>query len=169
MPARKRTTNTTKAALEAIENLSGLASPVRPAEGMDLDDAMRIIRQASSDEDPIRHKGEDCTPRDLAERYSGSTPARAIRIVFYGTRANQRGTLEDMALERQRSILGRRKDPEPAKGDARGSLDPDKIVSDLDALSLREGLSLRAYAAKLREIAEALLERANMADEEAYD
>lgn len=80
MPARKRT-NTTKTALEAIENLSGLASPVRPVEGMD----------------------------------------------------------------------------------------PDKIISGLDALSLREGLSLRAYAAKLREIADALLERANMADEEASD
>jgi hypothetical protein len=60
--------------------------------------------------------------------------------------------------------------PEPSRAprsSALDILDPDALVSAMDAESLAQGLSLADYAERLQAVAEAINERASQASEEA--
>tara|TARA_R110000824_G_scaffold392824_1_gene591476 strand:- start:856 stop:1371 length:516 start_codon:yes stop_codon:yes gene_type:complete len=54
--------------------------------GYDSVDAMsELLAKHGSDEDPIIYKGEDTTPRDLANYLNPSTSALDLKISFWGT------------------------------------------------------------------------------------
>jgi len=70
---------------------------------MSLENAVAALERLASDEDPIRYRGADTTPRDLADLLNPQLPASSVRIGYYSEHGYVRnGTVSGMVKDRER-------------------------------------------------------------------